>query len=606
MYETEANSATESLEQIPSTGIAAFEYLQDKILTRTVLPWSEHCTECAWPTCYSTCDLYSPREDGRCRRFIDGMVRIDHPESINGYLLKIRFKQWGKLWTPGSLNLHPLQKAARIERRDYHVGTVLYQIPLPTPVKSMVISKRYSLKKRLAIRAAKTGQSPTAFLLECFNPADREIPLSISVRSFQKEQIIPFQKLVGLAPGFQLVRIPFEEISSVVNLDSPFRIELIPNGTEQEVTLYFGLMEFVKEAAAPEAKTKTGKVKCVVWDLDNTLWNGVLVEDGAAALQLKPDIVSVIESLDRRGILQSIASKNNHDQAAEVLKQFHIDHFFLYPQISWAPKGDAIQTIARELNIGTDTLLFVDDSEFELQQVCSSCAGVRVLNALHYTSLLNMPECQVPVTVEDMGRRQMYQVEQSRKEIATSFKEDYKAFLKHCEIKLAITSLDSGNLQRVHELTQRTNQMNFSGNRYNRDLLDEILQTSHLDTYVVSCEDRFGSYGIVGFAVIDNREPRMTDLMFSCRIQSKRVEHAFVAYIFKHYINLTGKDFYVNYRKTPRNQPSGQVFSDLGLEEIEIVDGVTSLVFPHHAQVPSDGIITILTQNDLTPTGQQL
>lgn len=604
MYETEANSAIESLEQIPPTAITAFANLQDEVLTRTVLPWSEHCTECAWPTCYSTCDLYSPREDGRCRRFIDGMVRIDCPESINGYLLKIRFKQWGKLWTPGSLNLRPIGKAARIERRDYRVGTVLYQIPLPTPVKNMVIGKRYSLKKRLAVREVKTRRTPTAFLLECYNPADREIPLSISVRSFREKQVIPFQKLVGLAPGFQLVRIPFEEISSIINLDSPFGIELIPNGTEQEITLYFGLMEFVQEAAAPQAKT--GKVKCVVWDLDNTLWDGVLVEDGAASLQLKPGIVSVIESLDRRGIIQSIASKNNHDQATEVLKQFHIDHFFLYPQISWSPKGDALQSIARELNIGTDTLLFIDDSEFELQQVRSSCPGVRILDAKHYTSLLNMPECQAPVTAEGMGRRQMYQVEQSRKEVATTFKEDYKAFLKHCEIKLTITSLDTGNLQRVYELTQRTNQMNFSGNRYSRDLLDEILQTPYLDTFVLACEDRFGRYGIVGFAIVDSREPRMTDLMFSCRIQSKRVEHAFVAHLLHRYIALTGKDFHVNYRKTPRNQPSGQVFADLGLRELAIVNGVTSLVFPHHARVPDDGIITILTQNYLTPAGQQL
>lgn len=604
MYETEANSTTEPLEQIPPEGIAAFADLRGKVLIRTVLPWSEHCTECAWPICYSTCDLYSPREDGRCRRFIDGMVRIDCPESINGYLLKIRFKQWGKLWTPGSLNLHPIQKAARIEHRDYRVGTVLHQIPLPTPVKSMVIGKRYSLKKRLSVRAVKTCQTPTAFLLECYNPADHPIPLSISVRSFRKERVIPFQKLIYLAPGFQLVRIPFEEISSVLNLDSPFSIELIPNGTEQEITLYFGLMEFVQEAVAPQAKA--GKVKCVVWDLDNTLWDGVLVEDGAAALQLKPDIVSIIESLDRRGILQSVASKNNYDQATEVLKRLHIDHFFLYPQIAWSPKGDAIQTIARELNIGTESLLFVDDSEFELQQVHCSCPGVRILNAKHYTSLLDMPECQATVTDEGMSRRQMYQVEQSRREVATAFKEDYKAFLKDCEIRLTITSLDSGNLQRVHELTQRTNQMNFSGNRYSRDLLDQILQTSYLDTYVLACDDRFGSYGIVGFAVIDSREPRMTDLMFSCRIQSKRVEHAFVAYILHRYIALTSKDFYVSYRKTPRNQPSGQVFADLGLKEIAIVDGVTSLAFPHHAQVPDDGIITILAQNHLTPAGQQL
>jgi hypothetical protein len=209
MYETETNISTEPLKQIPIEGSAAFANLKGKVLSRTVLPWSEHCTECVWPTCYSTCDLYSPREDGKCRRFVDGMVRVDCPTSINGYLLKIRFKQWGKLWTPGSLNLHTVDKADRIEHRDYRIGTILYQLPLPKPVKSAIVGKRYSLKKRQAARAATELKAPTSFVLECYNPTDRLIPLSITFRSSRKEEKIPFQKLVALAPGFQLIRIPF-------------------------------------------------------------------------------------------------------------------------------------------------------------------------------------------------------------------------------------------------------------------------------------------------------------------------------------------------------------------------------------------------------------
>src|ERR1700742_5408988 len=111
MYETEANVRTESSAQLPPDVIASFGELRGKVVARTVLPWSEHCTECAWPTCYTTCDMYSPREDGRCRRFVDGMVRIDCPTAFNGYLIKIRFKQWGKLWTPGNLNLHSIARA---------------------------------------------------------------------------------------------------------------------------------------------------------------------------------------------------------------------------------------------------------------------------------------------------------------------------------------------------------------------------------------------------------------------------------------------------------------------------------------------------------------
>ena len=131
MYETEAITKSKPSRRI-TRGSCRLAELKGKMLARTVLPWSEHCTECVWPTCYSTCDLYSPREDGRCRRFTDGMVRVNCPAAFNSYLLKIRFKRWGKLWTPGNMRLHSTAKAERMERRDYRIGTVLYQLPVPS------------------------------------------------------------------------------------------------------------------------------------------------------------------------------------------------------------------------------------------------------------------------------------------------------------------------------------------------------------------------------------------------------------------------------------------------------------------------------------------
>jgi hypothetical protein len=142
MYETEANSYRESIGQIPVEVIARFGELEGIVVDRTVLPWSEHCTECVWPTCYTTCDLYSPREDGKCRRFVNGMVRVDCPEAFNSYLLKITFKRWGKLWTPGNVHLRSADRALAIERRDYRIGTFLYQLPAPASVKGMVTGKR--------------------------------------------------------------------------------------------------------------------------------------------------------------------------------------------------------------------------------------------------------------------------------------------------------------------------------------------------------------------------------------------------------------------------------------------------------------------------------
>jgi FkbH-like protein len=600
MYETEANQRRESEEQIPAEVIAHLAEARRTVVDRTVLPWSEHCTECVWPTCYSTCDLYSPREDGRCRRFVEGMVRVSCSAALNDYVLRITFKRWGKLWTPGNIRLRSLEQASRIERRDLTIGTILHQLPAPIPVKKFVTWKRYSLKKRLAYRAKAIELKPTSFLLECYNPGTQTVPMSLTIRTAGEKLSIPFQQLFELAPGFQRVRVPFNEIAAVVDLKMPFNVELIPNHEINEVTLYFGLMDFVREAqvedAAQEAKSKSApaKVKCVVWDLDNTVWDGILVEDGPNALRLKQGIKEIIEELDRRGILQSIASKNNADEAMAVLKRVGLDEFFLVPQISWLPKSEGMKEIARRLNIGLDSLLFIDDSEFELQQVSTAVPKVRTIGAARYRELVELEECRVPETDESRERRKMYRVEEQRQDLAASFANDYVAFLRHCDIRMKIRPMTEESLERVHELTQRTNQMNFSGNRYDRKVLGQVLATPYLDTYVIDVEDRFGTYGVVGFSIVDSRTPLMTDLMFSCRIQAKRVEHAFLAHLIREYISKTGMDFQANYRKTDRNAPSGKVFADIGMQEIANDAGVSRLVFSKDSTVPDEGLVKIL------------
>ena len=604
MYETEANNKKVAAAEIPAEVLAAFAESGRTVLARTLLPWSEHCTECAWPTCYTTCDLYEPRpEDRRCRRFVDGMVRMDHPQSANSYVLRIKFKQWGKLWAPGRLRLYPVEEAKKLEQRDYQIGSTLVQLPLPELARRTLIGKRYSQKKRTAQKPVGSAAAPDSFLFECFNPNEQTIAVSFTVRSQDPKVKIPFQKLIRLKPGFHREQIPVREISSSLDLSAPFSIDIIPNEVPAGTTLYFGAMDFVHmdavaakpEGKIPESKTKEDKkVKCVVWDLDNTLWDGVLVEDGAENLRLKPGIKDLIHELDRRGILHSAASKNNAAEALAVLRKFELEEYFLYPQISWNPKGQAVKAIAEALNIGENTLLFVDDQPFERQQVQSVCPDVRVLDAAEYLSIPDLKACVVPVTEEGMARRKMYLMDQTRQAAAQDSGQDYTAFLRQCEIQLHIRPMSRENLDRVHELTQRTNQMNFSGNRYTREKLEEILRTPYLDTYVLACEDRFGAYGVVGFSMVDRREPRMTDLMFSCRVQSKRVEHAFLTHLIRTHTAGSGKDFMADYRKTERNAPSGGVFADIGMRETTVLDGVTTWVFPKDRIPPDDGIVRLV------------
>jgi len=598
MYETETNSAVESPEQIPEEVMRSFGDLRERIQSRTVLPWSEHCTECVWPTCYTSCDLYSARPNGACRRFADGMVRVELPTAVNSYILKIRFKRWGKLWTPGNIRLHSADEAQKLEKRDHQIGRVLQQIPGPALIKIAATTKRYGFKKRKATSAYQGEKLPSCFLIECYNPEDHEVQLSMTMRATDERARIPFQKLINLSPGFHRVRIPIEEITELLDLKQPFGIDLTPNDEANETTLYFGLMEFAKDLAATEDSNEIEKkIKCVVWDLDNTLWDGVLVEDGAERLQVKSGIAAIIQELDRRGILHSVVSKNNPEDALQAIKNFQLGEYFLCPQISWQPKSQGIKAIAQQLNIGLDSLLFVDDSTFELEEVGAVCPEVRLLRAEEYRTLPERSDCSVAVTAESRERRKLYQVQEARHAVAQKFSHDYMAFLRHCEIRLTVRPMTEANLDRVHELTQRTNQMNFSGNRYDRNVLRQILSSPYVDTFVLSCEDRFGSYGVIGFSIMDRREPRMTDLMFSCRVQSKRVEHAFLACTIRKYIEETGRDFYADYRKTPRNAPSGRVFAEVGMEEVENRNGVLSLRFRKDWEIPEDGIIQVEIQD---------
>jgi FkbH-like protein len=541
------------------------------------------------------------------------MVRLDAPQTANGYILKISFKQWGKLWAPGNVHLMPAGNARSLEQRDRRLGQVLYQIGVPAPVKRFAMWRRYDYKKKKAQSRHASAQLPEYFVVECHNPNAAAIALSLTMRPDDPSHPLPFQTLLTAAPGYSRFAVPTTDITRALDVHAPFSIELIPNNVPDGTTLYFGMVDFATGAtltpetagppvgrngktpgAATDARTKVKTYKCIVWDLDNTMWEGILVEDGAAALKLKPGIAEIIRQLDQRGILHSVASKNDAPEALKVLEQFGIREYFLYPEISWGPKSEAMKRIAQQLNIGLDTLLFVDDSDFELAQVGAGCPEVRTLNANAYLSLPTLPECQVPVTAEASERRTMYQTESVRQTVAGRFGDDYLAFLRDCHLEAHLRPLTPANVQRVHELTQRTNQMNFSGNRYDRAVLERIIATPYLDTFVLDCRDRFGDYGVVGFCIVDRREPRITDLAFSCRVQSKRVEHALLSYILRRYRQPAARDVYANYRQTPRNAPSGRVFGDVGFEPAGETEAGSSLIFPRTRDVPDDGIIEVI------------
>ncbi len=443
MYESEADLVVISGTEIPREIAARFAESRKTVTKRTLIPWSEHCTECVWPTCYTTCDLYSPREDGKCRRFVEGMVRVDCPEALNSYLVKIRFKRWGKLWSAGNVQLRSLDEAERAERQDFRVAKSIRSVPL-NGLRNLLTRKRYSLKKRRARSAVGNDAQPNCLLIECYNP--NRISVSVTVTLRRENSPMPFQALLAMEPGFNRHRVAVADIQRRFDLSSGFDIDLTPNEIADGLTLYFGAMDFAldnafqpaSERPKPAVSTSKPKLcKCVVWDLDNTMWDGVLIEDGVEKIRLKPGIAEILKQLDDRGILISAVSKNNHDDAMAALKHFGIHEYFLFPQISWNPKSEGIRQVTESLNIGIDSILFVDDSSFELEQVKSFCPEVMLLNALEYQNILGRPDCQVPVTEESRKRRLFYRDQQQRERAESNFRGQYLAFLRECNLRLS-------------------------------------------------------------------------------------------------------------------------------------------------------------------------
>ncbi len=285
------------------------------------------------------------------------MVRIECPGSPNGYVLKIRFKQWGKLWSVGNVHLFSSEEARGIESRDRWIGSTLQHLSCRLRRKPFYRASATRTRSEWPEAESRESNARRHFWWNAITRSEEEIRLSFTVRGAGANSKIPYQDLLVAKPGANRFRIAYESIDAVVGLQNPFQVELIPNDVPDGTTLYFGMLDFVHEQlatrevsgeAVDKAKGKLPKVKCVVWDLDNTLWHGILVEDGPEKLLLKEGIREVIEELDRRGILQSVASKNNHDEAMEILKKVGLEEYFLYPQISWNPKSQAVSNIAHE------------------------------------------------------------------------------------------------------------------------------------------------------------------------------------------------------------------------------------------------------------------
>ncbi|MFI6682986.1 HAD-IIIC family phosphatase [Streptomyces sp. NPDC050485] len=275
-------------------------------------------------------------------------------------------------------------------------------------------------------------------------------------------------------------------------------------------------------AAEPASSTAAAPlVKCLVWDLDNTLWRGTLLED--EEVELTDEIRRTVVELDARGILQSVASRNDHDHAWARLEKLGLAEYFVLPQIGWGRKSDSVRAIAGQLQFAESVVAFIDDQPAERAEVTHELPAVRTYEAERARELTALPEFSpAQVTQDAANRRAMYQAGFKREQAQQEHSGSSEEFLRSLDLRLVIGHARDEDLARVEELTLRTSQMNATGVHYSDADLRALLADPDHDVLVMSLNDRFGSHGAIGVMLLERGSTRwhLKLLATSCRVVS--------------------------------------------------------------------------------------
>jgi FkbH-like protein len=310
-------------------------------------------------------------------------------------------------------------------------------------------------------------------------------------------------------------------------------------------------------------------VKCVVWDLDHTIWHGILSENDQ--LTLRKEIPEILATLDSWGIINSIASKNNYEDAIRKLEDFGIRQYFLYPKISWDLKSNALLKIKEQLNIGMDTIIFIDDQSFERDEVAFVHASITCFDVDSIENLLPMCKPRF-ITAESALRRKMYLDDDIRNQQEQEIGNN-KQFLASLQLTFAIGPASVSDLQRVAELTLRTNQLNATGYSYSYEELEALIASPDHHLFVAELTDKYGSYGKIGVAMVEcnNTTWTLKLLLMSCRVMSRGVGGVLLNYI----INLANKNgcrLQAEFLPTDRNRAMYITYKFAGFKEVGKLD----------------------------------
>ncbi|SCY05335.1 HAD-superfamily phosphatase, subfamily IIIC/FkbH-like domain-containing protein [Lachnospiraceae bacterium XBB2008] len=266
------------------------------------------------------------------------------------------------------------------------------------------------------------------------------------------------------------------------------------------------------------------KIKLIIWDLDNTFWQGILSEGGCSPIQ---DNIDLVRRLTDKGLINSICSKNDREQVISVLRSTEycgIWDEFVFADIDWTSKGSRIKGIIEKMSLRPVNVLFIDDEEFNRREAQYLLPDINVAGP----EIISLIVGQIETISHDdplHSRLENYHILEKKNEAKKNSDSDI-AFLVDSDICIQVNDDCYSHLNRIHELINRTNQLNFTKVRLNEKQVEDLLSDKTVDCRIISLNDRYGDYGYIGFYAVEKEKPhRLLHFLFSCRVMGMGVEH---------------------------------------------------------------------------------
>lgn len=312
--------------------------------------------------------------------------------------------------------------------------------------------------------------------------------------------------------------------------------------------------------------------KAIITDLDNTLWGGIIGEAGINGIKLGKEtpqgegyseLHKYLKKLSQQGVLLNVCSKNEYETGISGLrssKSILKEEDFIVREINWNNKPDNVRKILCKLNILADSVLFLDDSQIECESVKEMVSGMETLQVSDIDKLFDQMEAvsyfeTAGASMEDKKRHQLYKNELERSEEKRKY-ETYEEYLKSLEMVCRISDVNEKNMQRTVQLFNKTNQFNFTTNRYTMEEMYEICKQEEKEAFVLSLEDRFGDNGIVSAMIViyENGEAHIRDWIMSCRVFERGIEYEMLKYVCRRCIAKEMNTLYGYYHETEKNK----------------------------------------------------